>query len=47
MSAHRFRLAVMHRRLQAEIDRETSRCRPDDWRLVRLKKLKLALKEQL
>jgi hypothetical protein len=47
MSAHRFRLAVIHRRIEAEIDREMSRCHPNDWRLVRLKKLKLALKEQL
>jgi hypothetical protein len=47
MSAHRFRLSMIHQRLEAEIDREASRRRPDEWRLLRLKKLKLAIKDQL
>lgn len=47
MSAHRFRLSMIHQRLETEIDREASRQRPDEWRLLRLKKLKLAIKDQL
>lgn len=47
MSAHRYRLSMVHQRLKAEINREESARRPDEWRLLRLKKLKLAIKDML
>lgn len=36
-----------HARLEAEIDREARRPRPDELLIARLKKLKLAVKDQL
>ena len=42
-----FRLRALHRRLDHEIETEQGRLRPDRFRIVRLKKLKLALKDRL
>lgn len=36
-----------HARLDAEIERELSRLRPDELLVARLKKLKLAVKDQI
>jgi len=36
-----------HARLEAEIDRETRQRRPDEVLIARLKKLKLAVKDQI
>jgi len=36
-----------HARLEAEIDREARQRRPDEVRVARLKKLKLAVKDQI
>jgi hypothetical protein len=47
MNAMLFRLAVVHRRLDDEIRRELKRRLPDTIRLLRLKKLKLAVKDRL
>jgi uncharacterized protein len=47
MSAYRFRLSMIHQRLDAEIDRECRRRVPDEWRILRLKKLRLAIKDRL
>ena len=41
------RLSTIHRRLDDEIRRELRRRAPDAWRLLRLKKLKLAIKDRL
>jgi hypothetical protein len=41
------RLSVIHRRLDDEIRRELKRRMPDSVRLLRLKKLKLAVKDRL
>jgi hypothetical protein len=47
MNAFIYRLSVIHRRLDDEIRRER-RSRAPDWvRLLRLKKLKLAVKDRL
>jgi hypothetical protein len=40
-------LSQVHRRLDDEIRREASRRAPDRFRLLRLKKLKLAVKDRL
>lgn len=42
-----YRLTVIHRRLDEEIRRELKRRFPDNIRLLRLKKLKLAVKDRL
>lgn len=47
MSAALYRLSVIHRRLDEEIRRELRRRMPDSFRLLRLKKLRLAVKDQL
>jgi len=47
MNAFRYRLSVMHRRLDDEIRREIRRRVPDTIRLLRLKKLRLLVKDRL
>ncbi len=47
MNATLYRLTVIHRRLDEEIRRELKRRFPDSLRLLRLKKLKLAVKDRL
>jgi len=42
-----YRLSVIHKRLDEEIRRELKRRFPDSIRLLRLKKLKLAVKDRL
>ena len=47
MNAIVYRLTRLHRRLDEEIRRELQRRLPDSIRLLRLKKLKLAVKDRL
>ncbi len=47
MHALIYRLSLAHRRLEKEISREMQKAVPDDARLSRLKKLRLAIKDQL
>jgi hypothetical protein len=47
MNAFIYRLSVIHRRLDDEIRGELKRRFPDTIRLLRLKKLKLAVKDRL
>ena len=47
MNAFLYRLSNIHRRLDDEIRRELKRRAPDTLRLLRLKKLKLAVKDRL
>lgn len=47
MSALMYRLSVIHQRLDEEIRRERKRRLPDSIRLLRLKKLRLAIKDRL
>jgi hypothetical protein len=47
MSAFMYRLSVIHRKLDDEIRRELKRRIPDTIRLLRLKKLRLAVKDRL
>ena len=47
MNAFIYRLTVLHRRLDDEIRRELKRRFPDSMRLLRLKKLRLAIKDRL
>jgi hypothetical protein len=47
MNATLYRLTVVHRRIDEEIRRELKRRFPDSVRLLRLKKLKLAIKDRL
>lgn len=42
-----YRLAVMHARLDAEVRREHKQRFPDGIRLLRLKRLKLAMKDRM
>jgi hypothetical protein len=42
-----YRLTLVHRRVDDEIRRELKRRAPDGFRLLRLKKLKLAVKDRL
>lgn len=42
-----YRLALAHNKLDAEISREQKRRIPDSWRLLRLKKLRLAIKDRM
>lgn len=47
MNAFLYRLSVVHRKLDDEIRRELARRFPDSIRLLRLKKLRLAVKDRL
>jgi hypothetical protein len=47
MNAYLYRLTVTHRRLDEEIRSELGRRLPDTIRLLRLKKLRLAIKNRL
>ena len=47
MNSLMYRLSVVHKRLDEEIRRELKRRFPDTIRLLRLKKLKLAVKDRL
>lgn len=47
MSAFMYRLSVIHHKLDEEIRRELKRRAPDRIRLLRLKKLRLAVKDRL
>lgn len=47
MNAFIYRLSVIHRRLDDEIRRELKRRFPDTIRLLRLKKLRLVVKDRL
>ena len=47
MNAIMYRLTRIHRRLDEEIRREMQRRLPDSIRLLRLKKMKLAVKDRL
>ena len=47
MNAFMYRLSVIHRRIDEEIRRELKRRVPDSIRLLRLKKLRLAVKDRL
>lgn len=47
MNAIAYRLTNIHRRLDEEIRRELTRRLPDSLRLLRLKRLKLAVKDRL
>jgi hypothetical protein len=47
MNAFIYRLTAIHRKLDDEIRRELKRRFPDNLRLLRLKKLKLAVKDRL
>ena len=47
MNVLTYRLTVIHRRLDEEIRRELKRRFPDTIRLLRLKKLRLAVKDRL
>ena len=42
-----YRLTTVHRRLDEEIRRELKKRFPDSFRLLRLKKLRLAVKDRL
>ena len=47
MNAYVYRLSVIHRRLDEEIRREIRQRFPDSIRLLRLKKLRLAVKDRI
>ena len=47
MNPFTYKLTLIHKRLDAEIRGELKRRRPDSLRLLRLKKLKLAIKDRL
>ncbi|MCW1431737.1 YdcH family protein [Novosphingobium sp. JCM 18896] len=47
MSAAAFRLTNIHRRLDEAIKRESRAVLPDSFRILRLKKLRLAVKDRL
>lgn len=47
MHAYIYRLSVVHRRLDEEIRAEIRRRFPDSIRLLRLKKLRLAVKDRI
>ena len=42
-----YRLSLVHSKLDAEIRQEQKQRIPDSWRLLRLKKLKLAIKDRM
>ena len=47
MNPFNYRMTLAHSRLDAEIRREQKRRVPDSWRLLRLKKLRLAIKDRM
>ena len=47
MSSATYRLTQIHRRIDDAITLEMRRLRPDDFKLLRLKKLRLAVKDRL
>ena len=47
MNAILYKLTLVHHRLDDAIREEAKRRFPDRWRLLRLKKLKLAIKDRL
>lgn len=47
MSAYIYRLSVVHHKLDEEVRREIKRRFPDTIRLLRLKKLRLAVKDRI
>lgn len=47
MNPFNYRLTLAHSKLDAEISREQKRRAPDSVRLLRLKKLKLAIKDRM
>ena len=47
MNPFSYRLTLAHSKLEAEICREQKRRVPDPMRLLRLKKLKLAIKDRM
>jgi hypothetical protein len=47
MNPYVYRLSVIHRRLDEEIRQEIRRRFPDSIRLLRLKKLRLAVKDRI
>ena len=47
MSSTTYRLTLIHRSLDDSIRKEMKRSRPDSFRLLRLKKMKLAVKDRL
>jgi len=47
MSASTYRLTAIHRSLDESIRKEMKRTLPDSLRLLRLKKMKLAVKDRL
>ena len=47
MNALLYKMTLLHRRLDSEIRRELKRKFPNHFRLLRLKKLKLAVKDRL
>ncbi|HEX8667244.1 MAG TPA: DUF465 domain-containing protein [Allosphingosinicella sp.] len=47
MNAFLYKLTILHRRLDDEIRRELKHRLPNHFRLLRLKKLKLAVKDRL
>ena len=47
MNTHIYRLTVLHRKLDDAVRRERGRRGGDPFRLLRLKKLKLAVKDRL
>ena len=47
MNALNYRLFLVHRKLDAEVRREHKRRFPDAVRLLRLKKLRLAIKDRM
>ena len=47
MTAEAFRLMEAHQRIDEELRLESDRRRPDPFRVMRLKKLKLGIKDRL
>lgn len=47
MSASTYRLTLIHRSLDDSIRKEMKRSVPDSFRLLRLKKMKLSIKDRL
>lgn len=47
MTARFFRLSQLHRRVDEAIRSELRKVRPDGWRLLRLKALRLSVKTRL
>lgn len=47
MKLFNYRLTLAHSKVDAEISREQKRRMPDDMRLLRLKKLRLSIKDRM